>query len=150
MKTVTVQYGIRELSAEFGDNTTAAMLINDQTMKAGLGYGDNVVLTEAGVQLSGATVISSGATYRIEPRANEKAQDHKFLTVRYGIRQLKDAVPYNWTYGDLVRSSGWRAGLGYGDNVNCLVNGSAQSMGAVIPADAVVLIEPRCNAKATS
>lgn len=52
------------------------------------------------------------------------------------------------TIGQIRRNEDLKATLRYGDNVNIMVNGVAQSDEAIVPNDAVVVIETAANKKA--
>ena len=52
------------------------------------------------------------------------------------------------TIGMIRASEDLKGSLGYGDNVNIMVNGVAQSNEAIVPNDAVVVIETAANKKA--
>lgn len=72
----------------------------------------------------------------------------KNITVQYGVDSATKQVDANFTIGDLKESDSFRAGLGYGDNINCLINGVAQGDDVVIPTCATVKIETAANQKA--
>lgn len=52
------------------------------------------------------------------------------------------------TIGMIRSNEDLKGQLGYGDNVNLMVNGVAQSNEAIVPNDAVVVIETAANKKA--
>jgi hypothetical protein len=72
----------------------------------------------------------------------------KNITIKYGVDSITKQVDAGFTIGDLKGDDGIRAGLGYGDNVNALINGVAQGCSTVIPDGAVVTIETAANTKA--
>lgn len=51
------------------------------------------------------------------------------------------------TIGSIRKNETLKDCLGYGDNVNIMINGVAQSNEAVVPHDAVVVIETAANKK---
>lgn len=72
----------------------------------------------------------------------------KNITIKYGVDQLTKQVDADFTVSDLKADDAIRAGLGYGDNINVLINGVAQNDCVNIPDGAVVTIETAANTKA--
>lgn len=148
MKQITVQYGSQKLTREVSDDFNVGNIKTDSHFKAGLGFGDNVNVLVDGVIMDSDAEVDDGETAVVETACNTKAQDEKTISIRYGSQTMEKVVPYGWTFGDLRADSQTRAGLGYGDNVNLLVNGVAMTDSATIPNAAVVSVETRCNTKA--
>lgn len=72
MNTVTVHYGADSFSHTFSGTTTVGAIVGNSTVKAVLGYGDNVKALVGGVEQSHDTQISGGSL-TIETKANSKA-----------------------------------------------------------------------------
>lgn len=73
MKTITVKYGVDEITKQVADDFTFGDLQASDTFKAALGFGDNTKALVDGIEQSRDTVIPAGATVRIETAANTKA-----------------------------------------------------------------------------
>lgn len=72
----------------------------------------------------------------------------KNITIKYGVDSINKQVDASFTIGDLKEDDAIRAGLGYGDNVNALINGVAQCDDVLISDGAIVTIETAANQKA--
>jgi hypothetical protein len=73
MKTITVQYGVDQLTTQVEAGFTFGDLQDDDNLKGRVGFGDNTKALVNGIEQSRATVIPDGATVRIETAANTKA-----------------------------------------------------------------------------
>ena len=70
-------------------------------------------------------------------------------TVKYGIDEVtKNPTEGNPTIGQIRQDENLQAALGFGDNINLLINGVAQNDGVSVPDGAVVTIETAANQKA--
>jgi hypothetical protein len=69
-------------------------------------------------------------------------------TVKYGVDSttLSNQQPTN--IGSVRQNPNLRALLGYGDNINLLINGVAMSDDTLIPDGATVVVETAANQKA--
>lgn len=72
----------------------------------------------------------------------------KTITVKYGVDIVTKQVEAGMTIADLKENEGIQAALGFGDNINCLINGVAQCDDVNIPDGATVKIETAANRKA--
>lgn len=71
---ITVKYGIDQINKHVEtENVTISQLVDDYTIRAALGYGDNVRALINGVEQPGHAQVPDGATIVIETRANSKA-----------------------------------------------------------------------------
>lgn len=73
---------------------------------------------------------------------------NKTITVKYGVDQFTSEVDAGYTVGQLKEDDKFQTALGYGDNVNVLIEGVAQGGCVNIPNGAVVKIETAANTKA--
>ncbi len=73
MKTITVKYGVDEITKQVEDDFTFGDLQGSDTFKAALGFGDNTKSLVDGIEQNRDTVIPANATVRIETAANTKA-----------------------------------------------------------------------------
>lgn len=72
----------------------------------------------------------------------------KQITVQYGSQKLTREVPDNFTIGQVKSDSHFKAGLGFGDNVNGLIDGVIMGNDVEVEEDEVVVVETACNTKA--
>lgn len=70
---VTVKYGLDNIQKTYDVPVTIGQLRADRSVKAGLGYGDNVRFLLNGVELGDDAVVPNGATVVVETKANTKA-----------------------------------------------------------------------------
>lgn len=70
------------------------------------------------------------------------------ITVKYGVESIQKLFPSPVTVAQLKASTSVRAALGYGDNVNVVLDGVVLSDNTEIPNGTTVTIETRCNSKA--
>jgi hypothetical protein len=73
MKTITVKYGVDQLSKQVEDNYTFGDVQASDSFKAALGFGDNTKTLVDGIEQSRDTIIPAHATVRVETAANTKA-----------------------------------------------------------------------------
>ena len=73
MKTITVKYGVDEITKQVEADFTFGDLQGSDTFKAALGFGDNTKVLVDGIEQNRDTVIPANATVRIETAANTKA-----------------------------------------------------------------------------
>lgn len=149
MKNITVRYGIETLSAQVDCEATVGDILANNKFRAGLGFGDNVRCLNNGVALPSEAIVPDGSELVVETKCNSKAQDTKLVSVRYGIEEMELALPYAATFADMKRSTKLRAGLGFGDNIRALVNGVEMPDTAQVPNGGTVVIETKCNSKAS-
>ena len=69
-------------------------------------------------------------------------------TVKYGVDEVTRNPSTPPTIGDIRQDDNLQATLGYGDNINLLVNGVAQGDCTLVPDGAVVTVETAANQKA--
>ncbi len=73
MKSITVKYGVDQITKQVEDDFTFGDLQDSDTFKAALGFGDNTKALVEGIEQNRDTVIPANATVRIETAANTKA-----------------------------------------------------------------------------
>ena len=73
MKTITVKYGVDQITKQVEDGFTFGDLQDSDTFKAALGFGDNTKTLVDGIEQNRDTIIPAGTTVRIETAANTKA-----------------------------------------------------------------------------
>jgi len=73
MKTITVKYGVDQITKQVEDGFTFGDLQDSDTFKAALGFGDNTKALVDGIEQNRDTIIPANATVRIETAANTKA-----------------------------------------------------------------------------
>jgi len=73
MKSITVKYGVDQITKQVEDDFTFGDVQAGDSFKAALGFGDNTKTLVEGIEQSRDTVIPAGATVRIETAANTKA-----------------------------------------------------------------------------
>lgn len=73
MQQVTIRYGIDSITKQFTVPVTIGSLKNDASVRAALGFGDNVKALINGVEMGDDVVVPNGATVVFETRANTKA-----------------------------------------------------------------------------
>ena len=71
----------------------------------------------------------------------------KTITVKYSIDQFQTEVEDGFTVGQLKADEKLQNALGYGDNVNVLVDGVAQNDSVVIPNLCSLKVETAANKK---
>jgi hypothetical protein len=73
MKTITVKYGVDQITKQVEDDFTFGDLQDSDMFKAALGFGDNTKTLVDGIEQNRDTIIPAGTTVRIETAANTKA-----------------------------------------------------------------------------
>ena len=73
MKTITVKYGVDQITKQVEGGFTFGELQDSDNFKSALGFGDNTKALVDGIEQNRETVIPAGATVRIETAANTKA-----------------------------------------------------------------------------
>lgn len=72
----------------------------------------------------------------------------KNITIKYGVDTITKSVDAGLTISGIRTNDDYQLVLGYGDNINLLINGVAQCDSVVVPDGAVVVIETAANTKA--
>jgi len=70
---VTIRFGTDVCNKHFDRQPTVNQVINSASVKAELGYGDNVRALVNGVELAGSALVEDGSTIILEVKANSKA-----------------------------------------------------------------------------
>ncbi len=70
---VTIKHGTQTMSKHFAESPTVNQVISSASVKAELGYGDNVRALVNGVEQAGNAIIDDGSTVVVETKANSKA-----------------------------------------------------------------------------
>jgi hypothetical protein len=73
MKSITVKYGVDSINKQVEDDFTFGDLPASDSIKAALGFGDNVKALVDGIEQDKATIIPPGTSVRLETAANTKA-----------------------------------------------------------------------------
>lgn len=74
---ITVKYGVDVANKSFPSAPTISQVLNSVSLKAELGFGDNVHALINGVEQPGNATVGDGAIVVIETRANQKAKKAK-------------------------------------------------------------------------
>ena len=72
---------------------------------------------------------------------------NKTITVKYGVDQFTTEVPTEFTVGQLKADDKIQTALGFGDNINVLIDGVAQEDNVVVPSLACLKVETAANKK---
>jgi hypothetical protein len=144
---LTINYGPDAITKNFDGSRSISQVLSDSSIKAVLGYGDNVKALVSGVEMSNDTVLSSDTEITIETRANSKASDIR-VTVAYGPDEITKTFSEGTTIDEIIGDANVKALLGYGDNVKALVLGSEQDGDTILASGARITIETRANQKA--
>jgi len=99
MQTVTVKYGVESFTKNYESTPTFGQLASDASIKAVLGFGDNVRTLLDGVEQPFANLVPNGATVRIETRANSKAG---LITIKMGGSTIERNVEEGHTAGEVL------------------------------------------------
>lgn len=70
---VTIRYGTDSMNKHCEGGANVGQVINSASVKAQLGFGDNVRALVNGVEQSPSAPVEDGSTIIIETRANSKA-----------------------------------------------------------------------------
>jgi hypothetical protein len=70
---ITVKYGIESVTKTYDNAPTVGSVLGSASVKAELGYGDNVRALVNGVEQSNSAVLTDGVVLQIETKANSKA-----------------------------------------------------------------------------
>lgn len=73
MNQITIKFGIEDLQRSVPNGTTIKQVVRDGSVKAILGYSDNVRVLISGIAQSLESEVPQGATLELETAANEKA-----------------------------------------------------------------------------
>lgn len=73
MQTVTVKYGIESMNKTFEVPVYVRDIKGNASLRAGLGFGDNIRVLMQGQELGDDVLVPHGAVLTIETRANTKA-----------------------------------------------------------------------------
>ena len=149
MNTITIRYGADRMQKTVECSATVADIKANSSIRAGLGFGDNIRVLHNGVALPNEAIVPNGADLVIETSCNSKAQDQKSITIRYGADKIEKVVPYGATFESIRHNGSIKAALGFGDNIRMLVNGVSMPMEASISNGSEVVIETACNSKAS-
>ena len=151
---IVVRYGIDRMEKEVPTGTTIGQLKANESVKAGLGLGDNVKALIAGQEVGDDVQVPSGAMVSFETQANSKASEVPDgvieITVRYGMDKFTKAVDEDTTIGDIINSPSIKAALGFGDNVRATMHGVEVSDETPVPDGGFIALETRANEKAVN
>jgi hypothetical protein len=70
---VTVKYGLETYEITFAEQQNIGQLKTNTTLRAVLGFGDNVRALVGGVEIGNTSLVPDGATVVMETAANTKA-----------------------------------------------------------------------------
>jgi hypothetical protein len=76
--TVRIRYGVDYVDKQYTFPPRVSDIRSDPNLRAELGYGDNIKLSQNGVELPADATISMGSEVCIETIANSKAQPFCF------------------------------------------------------------------------
>lgn len=97
-------------------------------------------------------MLVRGITLGNQRARTDKQQDNCMYTytLRHGIDKSTKSFDSAQTVRQLRANESFKAGLGYGDNVNLVLNGVTMEDDVFPPNNAELAVETRCNTKATS
>lgn len=144
---VTIKYGTDNQTKTFVHAPTIRQIKDNDSLKAALGFGDNVRALVNGVEVPDSATCSDGMIVILETACNTKAAPDTLL-VKYGADKFEFSYEPPMTVGQLKTNSRVRAALGFGDNVRVMVNGIVQPDNATLPETCTVIVETACNMKA--
>jgi hypothetical protein len=72
MKEIIIQMGTERITRQYPSDATIGDVVGDPSVRAMLGYGDNVRALILGVEQEFGTVAPAGCTIRVETKANTK------------------------------------------------------------------------------
>lgn len=99
MQTVTVKYGVESFTKNYESTPTFGQLASDASLKAVLGFGDNVRTLLDGVEQPANNLVPQGAIVRIETRANSKAG---IITIKIGGSTIQKNVDDGYTASEIL------------------------------------------------
>jgi hypothetical protein len=73
MTIIKVKYGSEEITKTYDNPPTVSTVLGSASVKAQLGFGDNVRALVNGVEQGNSSVLTDGVTVLIETKANTKA-----------------------------------------------------------------------------
>lgn len=149
MISITINYGLNSLTKEFDDSTTVSEVLSNPNLKAYFGWGDNIRGLIHGVEQPAEAELVNGQTLVVETRSNTKAAPDVTITVRFGLNSATRSMPGPVTVGQVLGDSNLKAIFGWGDNVRGLIHGVEQPADAGLHHGATLVVETRCNTKAS-
>ncbi len=73
MTIITIKYGAEIATKTYDNPPTVSSVLSSPSVKAQLGFGDNIRALVNGVEQSNSAVLTDGVTLNIETKANTKA-----------------------------------------------------------------------------
>jgi len=70
---ITIRYGTDSMNKQFDGTPTVSTVLHSASVKAQLGFGDNVRALVNGVALDEAAPVEDGSIVVVETKANSKA-----------------------------------------------------------------------------
>ena len=70
---IIIRYGTETVSRTYPNAPTVGQVVESQSLRAELGYGDNVRAKVNGVEQADTAILTDGCTLVLETRANTKA-----------------------------------------------------------------------------
>ena len=70
---IIIRYGTETISKNYPSAPTVNQVVESESLRAELGYGDNVRAKVNGVEQAGTAYLTDGCTLVLETRANTKA-----------------------------------------------------------------------------
>lgn len=71
---IIIRYGTETMSKSFTSTPTISQVIGSASVKAELGFGDNVKALVNGVEQENSALVEDGALIVLETKANQKAK----------------------------------------------------------------------------
>lgn len=147
---VTVRFGGGNvLTRQYPVGTRVSQIVNDPSVRAALGYGENVnvMIDRRHVDLNYS--VGSSVELVIETRANSKAADVN-VTIQFGGgNSLRRSFPQGTTVGQVISDPNVRSALGVGGNVRALINRVEQDANTPLDDGDTIVLETVANSKAT-
>lgn len=146
---VTIRFGGGNvLTRSYPVGTRVSQIIGDPTVKAALGYGENVNVLIDRRHVDMNYPVGNSVELVVETRANSKAASIN-VTFRFGgANSFQKDLPEGTTVGQAIADPTIRAALGISSNVRALIDRVEQDQNATLEHGDVVTFETVANAKA--
>jgi hypothetical protein len=82
---ITIRYGTEVMNKSFTSTPTISQVLGSASVKAELGFGDNVRALINGVEQENASLVEDGSLIVVETKANSKARWQVAVSFRVRI-----------------------------------------------------------------
>lgn len=150
MLTVTVKFGLEAVTKQVDPGSTVEDVVENSSIRAGLGYGDNVRALVNGVEMPDTAFIGDNTTIVVETRCNSKAmaEGEQSIVIRFGLESVTKVYRTPVYVSTVKNDASVKAALGFGDNIRILQNGVELPDNALLSNGSAITVETRCNSKA--